>query len=156
MKVSCRPEAHNPQILEWISPVSKDLVHNDSKAFKIRKLVLIQHCYLITGRPHSGIAFVSVLSLQQRDPILNLELQLVVMSLESQSGAVSQTFLGFCYLSTYENSRPVILKTLSVWVLVFPRDLIQVVHLWQEPHGRCGALLVPLLCGPFYVSPTAD
>lgn len=55
-KVSCRPDAHNPHILEWLFPVSKDLVHNDSKAFKIRKLVLIQHCYQITGRPHSGIA----------------------------------------------------------------------------------------------------
>lgn len=100
--------------------------------------------------------FVPGLSLQQRDPIPNLELQLVVMSLESQSGAVSQSFLGFCYLSTYENSRPVILKTPLVWVPVFPRDPIQVVHLWQEPHGGCRAPPVHLLCGPISMCPIAD
>lgn len=109
-------------------PNKNILLHNHSRALKIRNEHISHYCLILSNLTSCP------------DDVSNTGLStLVVMSCSPEQSFLLP--LTSMILPLWENTDQFFVNRLSVWVcLMFPREQIQVVHLWQESPGRDTAI----------------
>lgn len=115
--------------------------------------MLIQHCYLITGRPHSSIAISSSNVLTTKGP--SSQTWVAVSGLVSRPSIWSCiSVIPWLLLPPYENDRPVILKTVSQFGFwCFLMNQFRLYTFARNPRlFQCIFFVAPVPCAPVLIN----